>query len=353
MDKVSAGIIGAGRISDLHAIEYLANPNAQIAAVCDADEERARHKAVAWGVAPENVFTDYTKLLASDTVDLVEILLPHHLHCEVTLAGLNAGKAVSVQKPMAVTLAEADQMVAAAAESGLFFKVFENFIFYPPVAKAKALVDAGAIGSLLTIRIKSNSGVGANAWEVPAEAQAWRHDPARCGGGPLTFDDGHHKFAIAWYFMGMAEEVHAWIDQTEIAPGVYLDSPGMISWKFPGGRYGNLEAVYSPELEIDTVHYAQDDQVEITGTKGVIWVTRGHGQLFERPPVMMYANGELRSFSGMPIGWESSFVHSTRQTIEALLAGGPPVLSGAQGREILRFALAGQEAARSGTAVRL
>ncbi len=353
MDKVRAGFIGTGRISDLHAIEYLANPEAEIAAVCDTNEARAREKAAAWGVPAENVFTDYLKLLASDAVDLVEILLPHHLHCEVTLAALNAGKATSVQKPMAVSAAEADQMVVAAEESGLFFKVFENFIFYPPVMKAKELVDAGAIGTPLTIRIKSNSGVGANAWEVPAEAQEWRHDPERCGGGPLTFDDGHHKFALGWHFMGMAEEVHAWISETEIAPGVVLDSPGLISWKFPGGRYGNLEAVYSRELEVDTVHYAQDDQVEITGTKGVIWITRGHGQLFERPPVTLYADGEVHHYSGMPIGWESSFVHSTRQTIDALLHGRAPVLTGAEGRDVLRFALAGQEAARTGTAVRL
>ena len=52
------------------------------------------------------------------------------------------------------------------------------------------------------------------------------------------FDDGHHKFALAWHFMGMAEQVHAWIDRTEIAPGQVVDSPAFVTWKFPGGRYG-------------------------------------------------------------------------------------------------------------------
>ena len=353
MDKIRVGFVGAGRISDLHAIEYEANPKARITAVCDVDEGRARRQAERWGVPRSGVFTDYRRLLQSDDIDLVEILLPHHLHCEVALAALAAGKHVSVQKPMAVSLDEADRMVATAEDSGLLFKVFENFLFYPPVVKAKALVDGGAIGRPLTIRVKSNFAKGVNAWPIPADAQAWRHDPARCGGGPVTFDDGHHKFALGWHFMGRAEEVHAWIGQTEIAPGVFIDSPAIISWKFAGDRYGSLEAVYSPEMEVDTVHYAQDDQIEITGTKGVIWVTRGHGQLFERPPVMLYANGELRSYSGIPIGWETSFVHSTRQTIESLLAGTAPVLSGGQGREILRFALAGQESARNGQSVRL
>ena len=107
------------------------------------------------------------------------------------------------------------------------------------------------------------------------------------------------------------------------------------------------------ELEIDTVHYAQDDRLEITGTRGVLWVTRGHGKISDQPPVMLYADGEMRGFSGMASGWEASFVESIRHHIDALLGGGPPVLSGEQGREILRFALAAQESARLGRAVSL
>ena len=104
------------------------------------------------------ITADYHELLALDRVDLVEILLPHHLHVEAALAAFAAGKAVSLQKPMATTLAGADRLIAGAAQAGVPFRVFENFIFYPPVAKAKELVDAGAIGTPLTIRIKSNAG---------------------------------------------------------------------------------------------------------------------------------------------------------------------------------------------------
>ena len=185
--------------------------------------------------------------------------------------------------------------------------------------KAKALIDAGAIGDPLTIRIKSNFGVGRTAWTIPPAAQAWRLDPAKNGGGPIVFDDGHHKFALAWHFMGMAEQVHAWIDRTEIAPGKVIDSPAFVSWKFAGGRYGNLEAVYSRELEIDTVHYAQDDRLEITGTRGVLWITRGHGKISDQPPVMLYADGEMRGFSDWRAAGRASFIESTRHHIDALL----------------------------------
>ena len=227
MNKIRVGFIGTGRISDLHAIEYLNNPHAQIVALCDADPALAEARATAWGLDDVRICDDYAELLALDQVDLVDILLPHHLHAEVALAAMAAGKAVSLQKPMTLTLDEADRLVEAAASSQARFRVFENFLFYPPIVKAKALIDEGAIGTPLTIRLKSNSGNREMAWKVPASAQAWRQDRAMAGGGPCVFDDGHHKFAIAWYFMGAAEQVHAWIGQTEMPNGSMRDSPAI------------------------------------------------------------------------------------------------------------------------------
>ena len=356
MEKLRVGFIGAGRISDLHAIEYLSNPRAELVAVCDTVSENAEKRAADWGVPKERVFTDYHDLLALKEVDLVEILLPHHLHYQATLDTAAAGKHISLQKPMALTVAEADEMIAAASKAGVIFKVFENFIFYPPVMRAKQLIEAGEIGEPLTIRIKSNAAKSPKAWDVPRAAQVWRFDPATCGGGPLVFDDGHHKFSLGWFFMGMAEEVHAWIGATEVNEGVnvgILDSPAIVSWKFPGNRFGSLEVVYSNQLVLDTNHYAQDDQIEITGTKGIVWVTRGHGKLMDVPPVILFRDQNVRTFSDMPVGWEYSFINSTRHFIEAYFKGEPPSLTGEQGREILRFALAAQESARTGQSVKL
>jgi predicted dehydrogenase len=249
MDRLRVGFIGAGRISDLHALGYLDDPRTSIVAVCDADLDLARQRGQRWGVRPEHVFADYHDLLALPEVDLVEILLPHHLHCQATLDAAAAGKHISLQKPMALTVAEADGMVAAAQAAGVIFKVFENFIFYPPVQRAKALIEAGEIGEPLTIRIKSNAAISPNEWKVPRAAQVWRFTPDQCGGGPLVFDDGHHKFSLAWYFMGLAEEVHAWIGQTEVEPGAMLDSPAIVSWKFPGNRFGSLETVLKAKAD--------------------------------------------------------------------------------------------------------
>ena len=344
---IRLGIIGCGRISDLHAQAYLDHPEATIVAVADPDAGNLAMRGAAWGVPESARYQDHRDLLARPDVDAVEILVPHHLHVPITLDAMAAGKHVSLQKPMALSIDDALMMVKAGHEHGVTFKVFENFVFYPPVVRAKELVENGEIGDVLSIRIKSNAGWSPTAWEVPAAASAWRIDPEKCGGGPLVFDDGHHKFAIAWHFLGLADRVHAFIGSWM---GV-LDSPSVVSWRHPGGQVGSLEVVYSPELQLHTVQYAQDDRVEITGTKGVIWITRGHGRMLDAPPVVLYRDGETRGFSDMPTGWETSFHRSGQHFVDALINGTAPSLTGEQGAEVLAFALAAQESSTTGTAV--
>jgi predicted dehydrogenase len=353
MDILRVGFIGTGRISTLHALEYMANERAKIVAVCDADLAVARQQGQAWGVTEDRIFSDYHDLLALPDVDLVEILLPHYLHHRATLDAAAAGKHISLQKPMAITLAEADEMIAATRQAGVMFKIFENFVFFPPMQRAKTLIEAGEIGEPITIRIKTTAGTSPDVWEVPASSWAWHHDRKLCGGGAWLTDDGHHMYALAWYFMGLAEEVHSWVGATETALGHVVDVPAIVSWKFPGNRFGSWEAVSAPKLVLNTDYYSADDRLEITGTKGIIWVTRGHGKMLDVPPVILFRDRQIRGFSDMPVGWEQSFILSTRHFIEAYFKGEPPCLTGEQGRDILRWCLAAEESARTGQRARL
>ncbi len=345
------GFIGTGRISDLHAIEYLQNPRTRIVALCDQDAALAEQRSAAWRLEDARVFTEPEELLAETDVDLVEILLPHHLHLPVALKALHAGKIVSLQKPMCTSIEEANRLVDAVADSGLPFRVFEHILFHPPVARARRLVAEGAIGTPLSIRIKSNPGYGKSAWSVPASATRWRQNRVESGGGPLVFDDGHHKFALARHFMGDPIEVHAFIGRTHAADGRWLDAPSMVSFQFPGNRIGNYEVVYSPALEIATRHYAQDERVEITGTRGVLWINGGHGRLGEEPPVTVYRDGTLTTHSRMATGWEHGFILATRHFLDCLAEGHPAALTARDARQVLRFALAAEESGRCGRAV--
>lgn len=348
---LQVAIIGAGRISDLHARGYLDDDRARVTVVCDRDIELARAKAAAWGVPDAVVVSDLEEALVRPDVDLVEILLPHHLHHDVARAALEAGKDVSLQKPIGLSLAEADAVIETAERTGRTLRIFENFLSYPPVQRAKSLVEAGEIGDPLTIRVKSTGGISPGAWTVPDQALAWRQDPTRCGGGPMMFDDGAHKFALLVHFMGVPQDVHAWIGRTEVAPGRYKDAPSIVSLRWADGRVGSFEAAYARDLELETSQYAQDDRIEITGTKGVVWVTRGHGRMTDEAPVILYRDRRTIAFSDLDARWDRSFVYATRELIDALIRGTAPSVRPRDARDILRVALAAQESARAGRAV--
>lgn len=341
---IRVGIIGCGRISDLHAAAYLQHPDAVITAVADPHEANRTQRAEAWGVPDDARFAGAEELLARDDVDMVEVLVPHHLHLPIATAAAAAGKHISLQKPMAMSIDECDAIISAASDAGVVLKVFENFVFYPPIQRARQMIDAGEIGEVLSIRLKSAAGYSPEGWQVPAEAMAWRFDNAQSGGGPQVFDDGHHKFASAWYLHGMPQTIHAFIGASF---GGVLDSPSVVTWQYADGAVGTFEATFSPELKLHGKYYGQDDVIEVTGTKGVLWVTRGHGRMLDVAPVVLYRDGRTTHVDDVDPDWGTSFVASGQNFVDALLHGGAPVLTGEQGRELLRFSLAAHESARS------
>ena len=209
MTAINVAIVGCGRISDLHQLGYHDRNDARIVAVCDTRKGRAEKKADAWGVPREKVYTDFAKLLADPSVRLVELLVPHHLHAEMTVAACEAGKHVSVQKPMALTASEANQMIEASERYGTVLRVYENFVFYPPHVRAKAMIEAGEIGEPQMIRMHVGTGKSETEWKVPLASWLWRINEAKCGGGPLIFDHGYHLFSLAHYLMGEVERVYA------------------------------------------------------------------------------------------------------------------------------------------------
>jgi predicted dehydrogenase len=352
MSKLRVGFIGCGRISDLHALAYKDSATAEIYAVCDSREDVARRRAKEWGAA--RWFTSHAKLLADEAVDAVEILTPHRVHAEMTIAALAAGKHVSLQKPMAMNLTEADDMIAASQRSGKLLRVCENFRYYPPYVKARQLLDEGAIGEPLSIRAKVLGGSPQGGWNVPADAWRWRLTEGECGGGPVVFDHGYHIFSIVMYFLGAVEKVFAWIEQVEIAPDLILDSPAMISWKHrEGTRYGSWESITSPELMIRSKYYADEEFIDITGSKGVIWINRCSGMMLEKPALVLYRDGETRAFHALETDWASSFVRAGQDFVAAVREGRECTLSGSEAREVLQFSLAAHHSAREGREVHL
>src|SRR2546427_10265900 len=199
MDRVRLAIVGCGNISQLNAPGYLEHPRCDVVALCDTVPERAKRRAREWAITPR-LYSDFAQVLDDDSVDAVELLTPTWMHADQIVAALEAGKHVSCQKPLAINVAEADRIAAAVARARTTFRITENFLYYPPIVKAKELLDAGVIGEPSLVRIHTTRAkdiVGATL-TVDPEALVWRRDPGRYPGGAL-YDDSVRQDATAPY----------------------------------------------------------------------------------------------------------------------------------------------------------
>ena len=352
VDRVRMGLIGAGNVARLHARAYNAHPRAELHAVCDVNEERVRERQRDWGAA--KAYTDYRELLADPEIDAVEVITPHHLHVTMGVDALAAGKHVSMQKPMATTTAECDELIAAAAaRPGRYFRTFENFQYYPPIVRAKELLDAGEIGEPLSIRMKVITGTKPG-WEIPFERWSWRFDPEKGGGGRIMLDYGSHVFALALYFMGDVEKVFSWITYRTIQHGWVIDSPAVVIWKYENAeRYGSFEVVSSDELLIRSDYVPEDEWFELTGSRGFIWVNRCTSNLLDSPPVVMYRDGVTTSFSDLETDWGVSFIAGCGEFVDGIVEGRQPRLTAEDGKKIVRMCRAIELSAKEKREVRL
>lgn len=341
MRKLQVAIVGCGRISDLHELGYRSCPNAEIVAVCDKNKSIAEAKARAWNV--DTICTRFDQILESKNIDIVELIVPHHLHAQMAIAALKAGKHVSVQKPVALSISETDDMIEAAEKSGVYFRVFENFVFYPPIVKAKALIDNWIIGEPQMIRLHFNTGTLDSAWKVPLKSWLWRFDYKKAGGGPLVFDHGFHLFSVAHFLMGPVEKVSAWIDSTPIVLTKSVDGPATIMLKFKASRrYGVMDFSYTPRIRINSSYYADDNRIEIIGDEGILFVNQCTAKTINLPSLMLYKDGKTIPIDVDRTDWKDSFVDCTHHFANAIHNNTPAVLDGPTSREVLMTSLAAQ-----------
>jgi predicted dehydrogenase len=346
MDEVRLGIIGGGRVADLNILGYLDHPRCRVVAVCDLSEKVAHRRKEEWGA--DWYCTDYRELLASPEIDAVEILTPPRFHAPMVIEAARNRKHVSVQKPMCISLREADEMIQASRETGVKLKVFENAVFYPPYVKAKELIEAGAIGEPLSVNFKVGSGQG--GWPVPLKTYLWNLDYKESGGGIQVYDDGFHRLSLARYLFGEIESTKAWI---EFSLGV-IDAPAMVTWSYRDSPVlGVWEINIAPAMLVKSKYYPADERVEILGTDGYIWVTRCTAQIMEVPPLILYRDGQSRAYDDMRDDWGDSFHDSGGHFIDCILEDRDPFLTGADGRALMQFWLAIERSYREGREVRL
>jgi len=348
MDRVRLAIVGCGNISQLNAPGYLQHPRCDVVALCDSVPERATRRAREWGISPR-IYSDFKQVLEDPAIDAVELLTPTWMHADQIVAALAADKHVSAQKPLAVSVAEADRIVAAVARARATFRVTENFLYYPPILKAKELLDSGVIGEPSLVRIHTTRAVQITdqAMEHDPDALVWRRDPGLNPGGPL-YDDGVHKYATAVLWVGELGDISAIVTRGN---EFLSETPAAAIWRFKGRDcLGVIDYTAAPEMTIRARYYKADEFFEIHGSRGIIWVTRGTGEMLDMPPVVLIRGAETVNYQ-VPADWRLGFDGAAADFIDSILAGRQPAQDIHTAKHILQVPLAIYEASRIGRAV--
>lgn len=191
MGKLGVGVIGCGMISGnhFHALEKLENVALQ--AVCDIDEEKLQKAMEAQHV---DGCADWRNLISRDDIDAVHICVPHHLHAEISIAALRAGKHVLCEKPMGVSLREARAMEAAALESGKTLTVCFQNRYNGASKRMKEIIECGALGKILG----GSAFVTWNRAEPYYQNSPWRGKWETEGGSVLINQAVHTLDLLRW-----------------------------------------------------------------------------------------------------------------------------------------------------------
>lgn len=196
MTKIRIGVIGTGSISAMHLNAYEKNEQADLYAVCDLNEERAKAAAEKHGA--QKAYTDYRELLADPSIDAVSICTWNNSHAEISIAALKAGKHVLVEKPLCRSVEEALNVQKAVEKTGKLLQVGFVRRYDNNAQLLKEMADSGDFGDLYYAKASSLRRLG--------NPGGWFSDIERSGGGPLI-DIGVHAIDLCWYMMGKPKPV--------------------------------------------------------------------------------------------------------------------------------------------------
>jgi predicted dehydrogenase len=188
---VKIAVVGAGSISESHLRSYKENPQAELYAICDLNEERARAKAEKYGIP--NVYTDYNELLKDPNIDAISVCTWNNGHAPISIAALNAGKHVLCEKPLCKTVEEAVAVEEAVRSSGKTLQVGFVRRYASNTRIVKEYIDNGEFGDIYYAKATCIRRLG--------NPGGWFSDIERSGGGPLI-DLGVHVIDLCWYLMG-------------------------------------------------------------------------------------------------------------------------------------------------------
>lgn len=338
---VRFGLIGFGAWGRFHAHAIAKTDGAELVGI-------AAHSATSCDAAREQfpaaaVYADYRELLQQADIDVIDIVLPSHLHHEVGLAALNSGHHLLLEKPMALSVAACDDLIAAARRHQRLLAIGHEMRLSSLWAKVKELIDQGLIGDPQYVLVELSRR------PYRTGSNGWRYDIQRVGSWVL--EEPIHFFDLArWYLGSVGEPVSVYAAAKARRPEhPELRDNFSAVVHFPGGAY----AVISQTLSAFEHHQT----VKISGSRGAIWA--GWSGALDRTPHPTYF---LKAFDGenvqeIPIekvpGELFELEDQMDMMVRAVRDGGPLAASGNDGKWSVWMCLAADQSAEMGTPVSL
>jgi UDP-N-acetyl-2-amino-2-deoxyglucuronate dehydrogenase len=335
---VRYGIVGCGHIAKKHVDAIAATDGAELVAVCDTNPDRMAP------IAREGIrgYTDLEQMLKDSPVDVVSICTPSGLHAELAIRAAEAGKHLVVEKPMAMTLDEADRMIDACEKNGVLMTVVHPNRFRPAVIELKRRMEEGAFGTIG----HANATVRWNRNQSYYDQAPWRGTRSMDGG--VLMNQAIHNLDLLLWLMGDVEEVASY--QATRIRRIEAEDTSVSVLRFKSGALGVIEAavtVYPRNLEESLAIFGEKGTAVIGGPTANWVKTWRFADLTEEEAQATIARVEEDPY-GVP-GHQCIIEDMT----EAIRTGRQPKITGEDGRRALGLAVACNRAAADGRPVRL
>ena len=345
--KLRMGIVGGGQGSFIGRVHVTAavldNRAALVAGALSSDPERAKASAADYDIDLSRAYGSYQEMFdreralpADKRIDFVSIATPNHMHFPVAKAAVEAGFHCVCDKPLTLTLKEAEDLAAIVQKSNVVFAVTHNYTGYPLVRQAREMILSGELGEIQAIRAEYIQGWLRSRLEGEGHKQAaWRTDPTKSGAAGCFGDIGTHAYNLGRSMTGLLpEKISAHLKVFE--PPRPLDDYGHAVIRYENGALGTVTAS-------QISHGRENDvRIEIDGTKASLeWHQENPNQLFVRknghphaiytrdpnaPYTLPLAKASCRLPSGHPEGFFEGFANVYRAAYDAmeLAATGKP-----------------------------
>jgi len=326
MSSFGYGIVGCGWVAPSHGwgVRALADEGVRLIAVADKDLRRAKHIAEEFGA--QFATQAYEELLQRDDIDAVSICLPDFLHRNAALAAAAAGKHVLCEKPLALNVAEADEMVLAFERAGLALGLVMNHRYAADNIRVKRAIQDGAIGRILVASVVHSSALTGN----DDGSSPWRGRRGLVAGGILTTQAIHFLDLLLW-FAGPVSSVKAWADNL-VHPRLDYEDTAALALKLQSGAVATLATTNGAPIMDDIT----GTRIELHGTEGHIVLDAGRVRVAQLRDGAALPEVQLPAPPKEAVGmFGVGHIHEIADFVRSIRRGDPPPVPGADGRHLM------------------